>query len=71
LNDRAVNPFRNALQRKPRSDLFEHHIGPDLYHLGPYYMYKPRPEGSAKNQELTKNIFLSDLFIGLSRPLIQ
>ena len=39
LDGRAVNLFRNALQRPPRSGLFEHYIGPNLYHPGSHYIY--------------------------------
>lgn len=39
LDGRAVNLFRNALQRPPRSGLFEHYLGPNLYHPGDYYIY--------------------------------
>jgi hypothetical protein len=45
LDGRAVNLFRNALQRKPRSDLFEHYLGPHLYHPGSHYIYTtPDPD---------------------------
>jgi hypothetical protein len=45
LDARAVNLFRNALLRKPRSDLFEHYIGPNLYHPGSHYIYTtPDPD---------------------------
>jgi hypothetical protein len=45
LDGRAVNLFRNALQRKPRSDLFEHYLGPNLYHPGSHYIYTtPDPD---------------------------
>jgi hypothetical protein len=39
LDGRAVNLFRNALVREPRSDLFRHYIGPHLYHPGSHYIY--------------------------------
>ena len=39
LDGRAVNLFKNALQREPRSDLFRHYIGPHLYHPGSHYIY--------------------------------
>src|SRR6201998_2787230 len=45
LDGRAVNLFRNALKGQPRSDLFEHYIGPNLYHPGSHYMYTtPDPD---------------------------
>jgi hypothetical protein len=39
LDGRAVNLFRNALQRPPRSGLFEHYLGPHLYHPDSHYIY--------------------------------
>jgi hypothetical protein len=39
LDGRAVNLFRSALVREPRSDLFRHYIGPHLYHRGSHYIY--------------------------------
>ena len=39
LDGRAVNLFRNALQRPQKSDLFKHYIGPNLYHPGSHYIY--------------------------------
>jgi hypothetical protein len=39
LDGRAVNLFKNALQREPRSDLLTHYIGPHLYHPGSHYIY--------------------------------
>ena len=39
LDGRAVNLFRNALQGQPRSDLFEHYLGPNLYQPGSHYIY--------------------------------
>ena len=39
LDGRAVNLFRNALEREPRSDLFRHYVGPNLYHPGSHYIY--------------------------------
>ena len=39
LDGRAVNLFRNALVREPRSDLFRYYIGPHLYHPGSHYIY--------------------------------
>ena len=39
LDGRAINLFKNALQREPRSDLFRHYIGPHLYHPGSHYIY--------------------------------
>jgi hypothetical protein len=45
LDGRAVNLFRNALKREPRSDLFRHYIGPNLYHPGSHYIYTtPDPD---------------------------
>jgi hypothetical protein len=45
LDGRAVNLFRNALQRRPQSDLLKHYIEPHLYHPGSYYMYTtPEPD---------------------------
>jgi hypothetical protein len=45
LDNRAVNLFRSALQGKPRSDLFEHYLGPNLYHPGSHYIYtNPDPD---------------------------
>ena len=44
LDGRAVNLFKNALTREPRSDLFRHYIGPHLYHPGSHYIYTtPEP----------------------------
>ena len=34
LDGRSVNLFRNALERKPRSDLLDHYVRPHLYHPG-------------------------------------
>src|SRR5690242_13737752 len=39
LDGRAVNLFRNALKRQPRSGLLEHYIGPNFYHPGSHYIY--------------------------------
>jgi hypothetical protein len=39
LDGRSVNLFRNALEREPRSDLFRHYVGPNLYHPGSHYIY--------------------------------
>jgi hypothetical protein len=39
LDGRSLNLFRNALERKPRSDLLERYIGPNLYRPGEHYMY--------------------------------
>jgi hypothetical protein len=39
LDGRAVNLFKNALERAPRSDLFRRYVGPNLYHPGTYYIY--------------------------------
>jgi hypothetical protein len=39
LDGRSVNLFRNALAREPRSDLFRHYVGPNLYHPGSHYIY--------------------------------
>ena len=39
LDGRSINLFRNALERQPRSDLFRHFIGPNLYHPGSHYIY--------------------------------
>jgi hypothetical protein len=45
LDGRAVNLFRSALQGKPRSDLVEHYLGPNLYHPGSHYIYtNPDPD---------------------------
>ena len=45
LDGRAVNLFRNALERERRSDLFRHYIGPNLYHPGSHYIYTtPDPD---------------------------
>jgi hypothetical protein len=38
LDGRAVNLFRSALVREPRSDLFRLYIGPHLYHPGSHYI---------------------------------
>jgi hypothetical protein len=46
----AVNLLRNALQRKPRSDLLEHYSDPHLYHPGPDYLYTS-PDLSRFGQE--------------------
>jgi hypothetical protein len=39
LDGRAVNLFKNALEREPRSDLLRHYVGPNLYHPGSHYIY--------------------------------
>jgi hypothetical protein len=39
LDGRAINLFKNALEREPRSDLFRHYIWPHLYHPGSHYIY--------------------------------
>ena len=39
LDGRAINLFKNALQREPVSGLFSCYIGPHLYHPGSYYIY--------------------------------
>jgi hypothetical protein len=39
LDGRSLNLFRNALERKPRSDLLEHYIVPNLYRPGEHYIY--------------------------------
>lgn len=39
LDGRSINLFRNALVRPPRSDLFQHYIGPNLYHPGSHYVF--------------------------------
>ena len=39
LDGRAINLFKNALQREPRSDLLRQYIGPHLYHPGSHYIY--------------------------------
>jgi hypothetical protein len=45
VDGRAINLFRNALQRPQQSDLFKHYIGPNLYHPGSHYIYtSPDPE---------------------------
>jgi hypothetical protein len=68
LDRRGINLFRNALQRKPRSDLFGHYIGPNLYQPGSHYIYTTpdpqrfryrnwRPEMTAKAIELRSMVF--------------
>src|ERR1700761_4326451 len=39
LDGRSVNLFRNALERKRRSDLLDHYVRPPLYHPGSHYIY--------------------------------
>jgi len=39
LNGRGINLFRNALKGQPRSDLFEHFLGPNLFSPGSHHMY--------------------------------
>jgi hypothetical protein len=43
VNGRAMNLFRNALQRKPRLDLLEHYIEPHRYNSGSCYVYTQIP----------------------------
>jgi len=45
LDGRAVNLFRNALQRPKKSDLLTHFIALNLYHPGSHYIYTtPDPD---------------------------
>jgi hypothetical protein len=45
LDGRAVNLFRNALQRPKKSDLLTHYVGLNLYHPGSHYIYTtPDPD---------------------------
>ncbi len=68
LNGRGINLFRNALKGQPRSDLFEHFLGPNLFSPGSHHMYTT-PDPSRiwfKNWRSAVQIF--SLTIRLIRP---
>ena len=45
LDGRALNLFRNALQRPPKSDLLTHYMEPHFFQPGSHYMYTtPDPD---------------------------
>src|SRR5829696_9175695 len=39
LDGRAINLFRNVLNRQPHSDLLRNYVGPNLYRPDSHYIY--------------------------------